>query len=124
MQTILLVGIGGFFGAVARFGISYFVKTQVTHSFPLATFLINVLGCIGIGFMYEYFKDHPFMPSLLLFGVVGFLGAFTTFSTFSFETIELVRKNEFLFAFANVFGSLIFGLVGVLLGAWLGQIFN
>ena len=122
MSTIFIVGIGGFIGAVCRFGLANFVRSHFSHSFPFATLVINFLGCAGIGLFFELFKEHQLFSALSLFVVVGFLGAFTTFSTFSWETVELVRGNQLHLAVLNVAGSVALCLVGVLFGEWLGHL--
>lgn len=121
MSTILLVGTGGFLGAICRYGLAHFIRSYFPHSFPVATLVINVLGCVGIGFFFESFREHPLLSPLSLFVVIGFLGAFTTFSTFSFETVELVKGNQLAFALLNVFGSVLLCLAGVLAGEWLAR---
>ncbi len=122
MYEILLVGVGGFLGAISRLGMSYLIRQYSQHPFPLATLIINILGSVAIGLFFEFFKHHPLLPTLTLFLVIGFLGSFTTFSAFSFETVELLRKDELYLASLNVAGNLILCIVGVGLGDWLGRI--
>ena len=122
MYKILLVGFGGFLGAVSRFGLAHLIRQYFAHPFPLATFTVNFLGCLGIGLLFEIFKNHELFPTLALFIVVGFLGSFTTFSTFSFETVELARRQYLLLASANIIGSVVLCLSGVLVGEWIGRL--
>ena len=121
MQSILLVGVGGFLGAVARFGMARFVYSLGSVPFPLATLVINVSGSFALGFVYRYFENHPYLSSIVLFAGIGFMGAFTTFSTFSIETLNLVRKGAIAMATLNVMLSVGLCLLGVYGGDSLGR---
>jgi CrcB protein len=115
--TYLLIGIGGFLGANARYLIGGWFAERYGPSFPYGTLVINVSGSFVIGFFLvlvtEHVIDHPHWRP---FFVTGFLGAYTTFSTFSFETFALLQERAYLLALANMGGSVILGLIAVLLG--------
>jgi len=122
----LLVGLGGFAGANARLIVARLVGSMFETHFPLGTFLINVSGSFLLGVLGALIaqKMSPNSETLRLALGVGFLGAFTTFSTFEFETHELLADGSWLTAAANMFGSLLVGLIAVRLGivaarAWL-----
>jgi CrcB protein len=103
MQHIFLIGAGGFFGAISRYLISRYLGNFMA-SFPFGTLVVNVSGSFLLGFiMYSvaYGKSIPTDIRDLL--TIGFIGAFTTMSTFSYETVRLAELNEFLFAFLNLF---------------------
>lgn len=123
LTRILSVAIGGASGAVARYGLNLlFAKTLAP--FPFATFFINVTGCFLIGFLLIIFSDKfPASENLRLAVIVGFLGAYTTFSTFEMEIFELVREREFVTAFLYLFSSVLIGFVGVASGVWLAKKF-
>ncbi|MBL7715862.1 MAG: fluoride efflux transporter CrcB [Bdellovibrionales bacterium] len=121
MLNFWLVGVGGFFGAIARYGVSQAIQSFIPHPFPLHTLIVNFTGCLAIGVLYEYLRDHPLLPTASLVIAVGFLGAYTTFSAFSLETIQLIRSSSPGLAFANVAGSLILCLAAVALGMWIGN---
>ena len=95
MQTItatILVGLGGFAGATARWGLSTAIKSTLDVSaFPYPTFIINLLGCLTIGIAYSLLEHNEALKLLL---VVGFLGGFTTFSTFGLEIFSLIRLQS------------------------------
>jgi CrcB protein len=114
----LLVGSGGFVGAVCRYGLSGFVqRSAVLSAFPYGTLAVNLLGCllIGIGVGLVDAKQM-FGPEFRLFVLIGLLGGFTTYSTFGYETFALLRDTDYLRAAANVAVHLVLGLVLVGIG--------
>lgn len=121
MKDLLWVGVGGFLGAVSRFSIAQAVRGYTQHPFPLATLAVNFLGCLAAGFLYEYLRDHALLPLATLFVAIGFLGSFTTFSAFGFETIQLIRNHSFGLALVNVGGNLILCLLAVSAGILAGS---
>jgi fluoride exporter len=122
METILkilAVGIGGAFGAVARYGVGLIFGNALSP-FPFATFLVNVTGSFLIGFLLVKFEANESVRLLL---VTGFLGAYTTFSTFEYEAFSLTQSKQLLTAFAYVALSFTFGFIGVASGIWLAKKF-
>ncbi|HEY0050504.1 MAG TPA: fluoride efflux transporter CrcB [Pyrinomonadaceae bacterium] len=121
LTRILSVAIGGAFGAAARYGLNLlFAKTLAP--FPFATFFINVTGSFLIGFLVILFADKFTVGENLRFAViVGFLGAYTTFSTFEMEIFELIRERAFVTAFLYLFSSVLIGFIGVSGGVWLAK---
>ncbi len=124
LQTVLLIGLGGFLGSISRFFFGQWVKQIVFLPFPISPLLINAIGSLLIGFAMSAFKTNNLFPQVILFFVIGFLGAFTTFSTFSFETLELYKKGLTNLALLNIASSLVLCLVFVFIGDYLGQIFE
>jgi fluoride exporter len=121
---ILSVAIGGAFGAVARYLINISPLANLFVKFPFPTFFINITGSFLIGFLLILLTDKfAFGENLRLAIIVGFLGAFTTFSTFEMEIYELAREREFFIAFVYLFLSVLLGFVGVLSGVWLAKRF-
>jgi len=121
---ILSVAIGGAFGAVARYLINISPLAGLFGKFPFPTFFINVTGSFLIGFLLVLLTDKFSVgDNLRLAVIVGFLGAFTTFSTFEMQIYELSRGREFYIAFAYLFLSVVLGFVGVLCGVWLAKKF-
>jgi CrcB protein len=117
MRNLLLVGIGGFAGAVARYGLSLLVATFWARPFPLGTFLINVSGSFALGLFVAYAAGRIDLdPAWRLLVATGFLGAYTTFSTFEYETERLAAGGATWWALANVVFSVVAGFVAVRLG--------
>jgi CrcB protein len=123
MMKYLVIGAGGFAGAIARFVVATMIGQRWGRSFPLGTFAINVSGSFLIGLL-MYLLTEKFMvnPQWRLFLVVGFLGAYTTFSTFEYETGTLVKDSEWMLAMLNVGGSVIAGFIALKTGEILAKI--
>lgn len=115
---ILAVGGGGFIGAVSRYLLSTAVQNQVKpEQFPIGIFVVNILGCLLIGFLAGLFELKAWMHvELRLFMFVGLLGGFTTFSTFVNDTFLLGKQGEMLAALINAGGQVLIGLLCVWLG--------
>jgi CrcB protein len=114
----LLVGVGGFIGANARFVVARLVGALFETRFPLGTFIINISGSFLLGVLGTVVaqKAFPDSEAMRLALGVGFLGAFTTFSTFEFETHALIDDGSWLLAAMNMFASLLIGLLAVRAG--------
>jgi fluoride exporter len=121
-MKITAVAVGGAFGAVARYLINVSPLAAMFGKFPFHTFLINISGSFLIGFLLVIFTDKfTANENLRLALTVGFLGAFTTFSTFELEIFELIRERFFSTAFLYLFLSVAVGFVGVAAGIWLAK---
>lgn len=123
LLNYVLVFVGGGLGAAARYWLQGLVYAETGTSFPYGTLVVNILGCFLIGFLMSSMEDRFLVnPPIRIFLTIGFLGGFTTFSSFSFETMSLFRDGEALYAFANAFGSLFLCLVCTWLGIQLGKL--
>jgi CrcB protein len=122
MVNIIIIGIGGFLGAITRYGVALWIGQRWGRSFPLGTFVINVSGSFIIGLLMSLLTER-FManPQWRLLLVVGFLGAYTTFSTFEYETGTLIKDGEWLIAMLNVTLSVIVGFIALKLGEVLAK---
>lgn len=123
MNSILLVGLGGGLGAMARFALGLWVS-QLTPGwrFPLATFLVNVVGCFVAGLLAGWAEGRgAFTEAMRLFLFVGILGGFTTFSAFGLETVTLLRRGETGIAGWYVGLSVAGGLAALWVGIWTGR---
>jgi CrcB protein len=118
LMPYLLVGVGGFIGANARFVVARLVGALFETRFPLGTFIINISGSFLLGVLGTVVTQRvmPNSESMRLALGVGFLGAYTTFSTFEFETHALFDDGSWLTATTNMFGSLFVGLLAVRAG--------
>ena len=122
MQQLLYIAAGGALGAVMRFGVSNGVHMLFGRNFPYGTLTVNVLGSLLIGLLYilliERYSLGPQVRAILIIGV---LGAFTTFSTFSLETYNLLENGEFLKAILNVLLSVTLCLIAAWAGVMIGR---
>ena len=124
MLNALAVGCGGFIGAVSRYYLSVLISRYNNSGFPISTLIINVLGSFLIGLITEVLINlYPNNKKMQSFLTTGILGGFTTFSTFSLETINLYQNGNTIFAIANVVFSITFCLAGVVLGKMLAKMF-
>jgi CrcB protein len=121
MRTALWVGVAGFFGAIARYGISGLVS-NVDEGLPWGTLVVNVTGCFVLGLLVAAFSHRLVVhPEVRVALTVGFLGAYTTFSTFALETFEFVDTHAVALAATNVIVSVGAGLTAVWIGTALGR---
>ena len=116
MAQFLWVGVGGFFGAVVRYLVSGWAQRWMIGPFPLGTLVVNVAGCFALGALMAWLDRGLLSPAMRQLLAVGFLGALTTFSTFGYETLDLLRGGEFGLALLSVAANLLVGLLAVWLG--------
>lgn len=124
LTRILFVAAGGALGAVLRYLINISPLAGLFEKFPFPTFFINITGSFLIGFLLTLFAGRfEVNENLRLAVIVGFLGAYTTFSTFEFEIFELGREKYFSTAASYLFLSILVGFAGVMAGVWLAKKF-
>ncbi|MFN3981949.1 MAG: fluoride efflux transporter CrcB [Caldilinea sp.] len=117
MAQFLYISIGAIVGANARFLISQWAAERLGVGFPYGTFFVNVTGCFIIGLFYGLGENRiTITPELRLLFAVGFLGGFTTFSTFGYESTALLRSGDLILALLNIVGSNLLGLLAVVVG--------
>ena len=123
MIRVLLIGSGGFIGAVLRYVISGLSVKYLGASFPYGTLIVNIIGAFLIGFIMEASLNlWPISLEFRMFLTVGILGGFTTFSTFSYETVSFIGNGSYLLASLNVIFNIFLCIMGTLLGRYLAQI--
>lgn len=124
MQTVFAIALGGAIGAVGRHYLTGVVTRSFGDAFPFGIFSVNILGSFLMGLCITLLASKfEASPDLRAFITVGFLGAFTTFSTFSMEIVMLFERGAWGGAFMYVGGSVLLGVAGLVLGMTLGKIF-
>jgi fluoride exporter len=122
LLNFLIVGFGGFLGAMARYAVTLLVARAWPGELPLATFLVNVSGSFVLGlFATLVARQLELDPRYWLFVATGFVGAYTTFSTFEYETQLLVQTGAIWWGLTNVVASVVVGYLAVQLGAAMGR---
>ena len=124
LKTLLIIGSGSFIGGVARYIVSRFIQNGVISSFPFGTIVVNIIGCFLIGLIYGISeRGNMINAEWRIFLTVGFCGGFTTFSTFAYENVSLLRDgNFFLFALYTSL-SVFLGLLATYLGNMTTKLF-
>lgn len=122
MNNLLQVAVGGAFGALARYLLSLKIISLFDTKFPFATFLVNMSGCLLIGFLFSLSAKGVLPARLgpLFFG--GLLGAYTTYSSFALETVQLIQNKDWTIAVAYILGTNIAGLLFVFSGVYIGRL--
>lgn len=115
-MNILAVLLGGGTGAVSRYLLSRYIAEHSTAPIPLGTLAVNLIGSFFIGFFFQAFKESTASPAFRLLVTTGFLGGFTTFSTYALETISLAEEQEFGYTLLNLALHNGLGLVAVIFG--------
>ena len=124
LKTLVPLIVGGSLGAVARWGLHQWVDSRFgTNSpFPWGILLVNVGGCFLFGWLFSLLDAKPWCPEAIRLAVfTGFLGSFTTFSTFGWNTLELLKSGHMSLALANVAASVLLGLLAIWAGFLLGR---
>lgn len=121
-MNVLLVAIGAAVGGVARYLIGGWLASLLGPDFPWGTVFVNVTGSFVIGVVLILVQGGALPAGARPFVAVGILGGYTTFSTYSYETLELIADGNYRVAVINVFVQLVLGLIGVYLGVVLGRL--
>lgn len=125
MQKYLLIALGGALGSLARYWIGSAVAGRLGAKFPYGTFVINITACIIIGFSLAFLdRRSELNPAWRLLVPVGFVGAYSTFSAFEWETFSALKSGAFLIAALYVILSVVLGLVGVWCGILVAKVFT
>ncbi len=123
MRTILFLALGGAAGTLSRYWLSGLTHRLFGSGFPFGTMAVNLLGCLLFGMVWGLFESRVYLGAeARLFALTGFLGAFTTFSTYMFESAGLLRGGQLVLALVNMAGQTLAGLALVLTGLALGRL--
>lgn len=122
MVRLLVIGLGGAIGSVLRYVVSGLDYRFSNGVFPVSTFIINVTGSLLIGFLWGFFDRFAFSPGIRMFIFIGILGGYTTFSTYSLETFNLLRDGEHKIALMNILLSNLMAIAFVFFGYYASRI--
>jgi CrcB protein len=123
LQKYLLIAAGGALGSIARYSVGSAVSGRMGIRFPYGTLLVNITACIIIGFSLTYLgRRADLSPAWRYLIPVGFIGAYSTFSTYEWETLSTLRTGAFFLATLYALGSLVLGLIGVWCGSRLADV--
>ena len=121
-MTLVLVGLGGFLGAVARYLVDGWIAERAGATFPFGTLLVNLSGAFLLGLLYALTVERGLLPEAIRPPVfIGFIGAYTTFSTLALESWRLIESGSYGLGIANLVGSIVLGIVAVVAGLALGR---
>lgn len=124
MDGIISIALGGAIGAVCRYTAGNLAVKYLGDGLPYGTFIINLVGCFCMGLLMTLIVDKGLLPPIWrLFLCVGFLGGFTTFSSFGYETLTLLTEGNILMAVCYAAGSTVLGLLAAGVGVWTANIF-
>jgi CrcB protein len=125
LQKYLLIAVGGALGSMARFWVGSTVAGRMGIKFPYGTLIVNLTACLVIGFSLTYLgRRADLNPAWRFLIPVGFIGAYSTFSTYEWETLSTLRSGAFLLAALYAGGSLVAGLAAVWGGCWLAEVLS
>jgi fluoride exporter len=122
LKRLVLIALGGAFGAVARYAVASVIGRSVSTVFPVGTLVVNASGSLAIGFVYELASSFALPPAFRELTAIGFLGAYTTFSTLAFETTALLRDNELWTAAGYTAASIASGVMLCYAGMFLARL--
>lgn len=122
MVPILLIGAGGFAGAIARYLVDVRISTWTGGSLPWGTFVVNLSGSFVVGLLFALVIERAVLPADVRAPLmIGFIGAYTTFSTLALESWRMMEDGAWLYASANLVGSIVIGVLAVVAGVALGR---
>jgi CrcB protein len=123
VEKFLWISIGAVFGANLRYWVADWAANRWGGGFPYGTFLINMTGSFILGIVIALISDHYIIdPRLRILITIGLLGSFTTFSTYTYESIALIQQGQWWLGLVNLFGSSLLGGLFALLGIWIGKL--
>jgi CrcB protein len=121
VSQALWVGVGGFAGSILRYAVGTWIGGRMSTAFPVGTFVINLSGSFLLGLVMGLGETRVLPPPVRPLVAIGFIGGYTTFSTFTYETARLLEQGSLLAAGANALGSVLLGLAAALAGLAVGR---
>ena len=122
MPPVILIGIGGFLGAITRYLLDSRITAATGGAMPWGTFVVNMSGSFAVGLLFALVVERAALPAELRGPLmIGFIGAYTTFSTLALESWRMIEDGAWLYAAANLGGSMVIGVVAVVAGVALGR---
>ena len=121
-MRLIAIAVGGAIGALLRYAVSGLAYNLFGEAFPWGTMSVNLLGCLLIGFLWQTFEATALSPQLRALIFIGGLGAFTTFSTYGLESLNLLRDGQMRMGLLNILGSNLLGIVAVFVGIVLARL--
>ncbi len=123
MKELVFLGLAGALGALSRYGLSCAAVRVLGSDFPYGTLLVNILGCLGLGLLMHIGLTTDIIPrSLGVVLSVGFLGSFTTFSMFSYETVRYIQNGAWFSVAGNISANVVLGILATIAGLSIGQV--
>ncbi len=120
LSNIVLFSLAASFGGMARYGLNHIIEKITPWTFPWGIFIVNILGCFGFGFIWVISEDYLLLDKeLSSILMLGFMGSFTTFSSYIADCHNLIHSKKALFC--NMIGQILFGLLAFMLAVWLAQ---
>ncbi len=121
MNNVLMIALGGALGAISRYGLSQLAINLFGKGFPFGTLIANFVGSLLMGLLFALIETESLAPQVKIALGIGFLGAFSTFSTFSLDTVLMIQAGELQKAALNILFNLGLCLLAVFIGLWLGS---
>ncbi len=123
LWKMIYLAVAGAAGTLARYWLGGFVQRNITSDFPFGTVAVNIIGCLAFGLLWAFMENRLSISGQIRIVIfVGFFGAFTTFSSFVFETARLLDESQWLWVSANIITQNVLGLVGIIIGMTIGRL--
>ncbi len=121
-QKLIYIALAGAFGTLMRYWLSGLVQKNITFSFPLGTATVNIVGCLFFGLLWAFLENRLTITGQMRTVIfLGFFGGFTTFSSFAFETAQMLDESQWMWASINIVVQNLLGVIGMIIGLAIGK---